>query len=404
MKQLEAAARSRSEADWLVGMNATRAAIDPAARRIRRRRLARPRPDADTRARRHGARWRSARSCPSRTGSSRRASATGSARYAGRYLGGKRIGRGRRRRRSSRDCEGKPGEITKLEKKEEREQPQLLYDLTSLQRHANTLFGFSARRTLAAAQRLYEEHKAITYPRTNSRFLLGEMVARDQADARASSARTRRTRGRRVRDAPRGASARPRRQRREGHRPPRDHPDALRARARRRWGRTSCKIYDLVAKRFLAVFHPEAVFERTRVETTVEEHVFRTSGRVLLEAGWKRRLRRGGGSARRRARTTPAATSCCPPSTQGESVETRKVESLRKETQPPRRFTEASLLGAMEAAGKDIEDAELREAMKDSGIGTPATRAAIIERLITVGYIEREGRALHATEKGMQVI
>src|SRR5205823_12244627 len=89
---------------------------------------------------------------------------------------------------------------------------------------------------------------------------------------------------------------------------------------------------------------------------------------------------------------------------QGEDVETRRVESLRKETQPPRRFTEASLRGAMETAGKDIDDVELREAMKDSGLGTPATSASIIERLISVGYIEREGRALHATEKGVQVI
>ena len=89
---------------------------------------------------------------------------------------------------------------------------------------------------------------------------------------------------------------------------------------------------------------------------------------------------------------------------QGEDVETREIESLRKETQPPRRFTDASLLAAMETAGKDIEDAELREAMKDSGIGTPATRAAIIERLIDVGYLEREGRALRATEKAIQVI
>src|SRR5204863_2564212 len=88
----------------------------------------------------------------------------------------------------------------------------------------------------------------------------------------------------------------------------------------------------------------------------------------------------------------------------GEEVETRKVEALRKETQPPRRFSDASLLAAMETAGKDIEDADLREAMKNSGIGTPATRAAIIERLIDVGYIEREGRALVATEKGIQVI
>ena len=169
-------------------------------------------------------------------------------------------------------------------------------------------------------------------------------------------------------------------------------------------GEDEQKIYDLVAKRFLAIFHPDAVFERTRVETTVEEHIFRTSGRVLLEAGWRARLRRGGRSRATAPRTTPAATSCCRSSSRARTSRRSTVESLRKETQPPRRFTEASLLGAMETAGKDIDDVELREAMKDSGIGTPATRASIIERLISVGYIEREGRALHATEKGVQVI
>ncbi len=139
-------------------------------------------------------------------------------------------------------------------------------------------------------------------------------------------------------------------------------------------GADELKVYDLVAKRFLAVFHPEAVFERTRVETTVNEHVFRTSGRRLVEAGWRAVY---GEEVDRpsRARTTPAATRCCRSSSRARTVETRDVESLRKETQPPRRFTDASLLGAMETAGKEIEDAELREAMKDSGIGTPATRA-----------------------------
>ena len=101
---------------------------------------------------------------------------------------------------------------------------------------------------------------------------------------------------------------------------------------------------------------------------------------------------------------TPAGISCCPRLEQGEGVQTREVEFMRKETQPPRRFSDASLLGAMETAGKEIDDAELREAMKDSGIGTPATRASIIERLVDVGYIERDGRALVATEKGIQVI
>jgi DNA topoisomerase III len=140
------------------------------------------------------------------------------------------------------------------------------------------------------------------------------------------------------------------------------------------------------------------------VETTVSEHVFRTSGRVLLEAGWKSVYGEEAQVGPRGEDDDTGGDQLLPALEQGEGVETRSVESLRKETQPPRRFTEASLLAAMETAGKDIEEVELREAMKDSGIGTPATRAAIIERLIDVGYIERDGRALHATEKGIQVI
>ena len=309
------------------------------------------------------------------------------------------------------DGEGRPGEITKLEKKEERERPQLLYDLTSLQRHANTLFGFSARRTLAAAQRLYEERKAITYPRTSSRFLTGDLVPEIRPIAElvgnASPDYARGARyvagldklplGRVVNDA-----------KVEDHHaiiPTRSEHDL------RRMGEDERRVYDLVAKRFLAVFHPEAVYERTRVETTVaagiagDGHVFRTSGRVLLEAGWRAvygEEARAPGEASSDDDT--GGDQLLPRLERGEEVETRSVESLLKETQPPRRFSEASLLAAMETAGKEIDDAEVREAMKDSGIGTPATRAAIIERLIDVGYIEREGRALRATDKGMQVI
>jgi DNA topoisomerase-3 len=167
-------------------------------------------------------------------------------------------------------------------------------------------------------------------------------------------------------------------------------------------GPDESRIYDLVTKRFLAIFHPDAVFERTRIETTVAEHVFRTSGRILIEAGWKSVY--GEEPQSEKAEDDSGGDQLLPKLEQGEDVETRSVDSLRKETQPPRRFTEASLLGAMETAGKDIQDADLREAMKDSGIGTPATRASIIERLIQVGYLEREGRALHATEKGVQVV
>ena len=168
-------------------------------------------------------------------------------------------------------------------------------------------------------------------------------------------------------------------------------------------GADELKIYDLVTKRFLSVFHPDATFERTRVETTVAEHVFRTSGRVLTFAGWRsvygEEVDPQGDTA-----DDSGGNQNLPKLEQGEDVDTLEVESLRKETQPPRRFTEASLLAAMEGAGKEMDDAELRDIMAESGIGTPATRASIIETLIGREFMERDGRALVATEKGVQVI
>ena len=310
MQPLEAAARSRSEADWIVGMNATRAAsirlraaFDGAvslgrvqtptlaliARREEEIRNFKPEPYWLVEA---------------------KFEATGDRRYDGRYLGGKRIAEDLAAEIVE-ACRGKQGEITKLEKKEERERSQLLYDLTSLQRHANTRYGFSARRTLAAAQKLYEQHKAITYPRTNSRWLSGDLVAGDPARRRSSSGRTRSTRRARrtspsLKELPLGRVV--------NDKKVTDHHAIIPTRSEHnlsKMGDDERKIYDLVAKRFLAIFHPEAVFERTRVETTVEEHVFRTSGRRLLEAGLEGRLRRGGRGRRSRPTTTPAATRCC---------------------------------------------------------------------------------------------
>jgi DNA topoisomerase-3 len=400
MRLLEEAARSRSEADWLVGMNATRAAsirlrfaFDGAVSlgRVQTPTLALVvKRELEIRAFVPEPYWLVEASF----------AATGERLYSGRYLGGKRIPEDEAKKVVA-EATGQPGLITKLEKKEEREKPELLYDLTSLQRNANVLFGFSARRTLASAQRLYEEHKAITYPRTNSRFLTSEMIPEIQPTAnmvgrngkyeKAAAYVTRLDKlplGRIVNDA-----------RVE------DHHAIIPTKGEHnlsKMGPDEARIYDLVAKRFLAAFHPEAVFERTRVETTVAEHVFRTSGRVLLVPGWKSVY--GAEANGSQKEDDSGGDQLLPVLDDGEEVETRKVDSLRKETQPPRRFSESSLLGAMETAGKDIEDAELREAMKDSGIGTPATRAAIIERLISVGYIEREGRALHATDKGVQVV
>jgi DNA topoisomerase III len=162
------------------------------------------------------------------------------------------------------------------------------------------------------------------------------------------------------------------------------------------------RIYDLVVRRFLAVFHPEAVFENTRVETTVSSHVFRTRGKRILVPGWRGVY--GELPDSERSEDDEGSEQQLPKLEQGEQAAVEKVDSEQKETQPPRRYSEGSLLGAMETAGKLVDDEELREAMKDSGIGTPATRAAIIERLLQVAYIERDGRALVVTEKGMNVI
>jgi DNA topoisomerase-3 len=172
------------------------------------------------------------------------------------------------------------------------------------------------------------------------------------------------------------------------------------------------RVYDMAVRRFLAVFHPEAVFENTKVETTVPAglpeqdggHVFRTRGKLLLVPGWRGVYDEVAFDSAPKGEEDEGADQQLPRLAEGEEVQTKEIASERKETKPPRRYSDASLLGAMETAGKLVDDEELREAMKESGIGTPATRAAIIERLITVGYVERDARALVATEKGLNVI
>jgi DNA topoisomerase-3 len=401
MKPLEDAARSRSEADWLVGMNSTRAAsirlraafdgavslgrvqtptLTLVAKREEEIRAFKPEPYWLVEA---------------------QFEASGERRYVGRYLGGRRLPTEDEATAVVTAVEGNKGEITKLEKKEETERPQLLYDLTSLQRHANTMYGFSARRTLSAAQRLYEEHKAVTYPRTSSRYLTGDMVAeiKPTAELVGHNAQYAKAAGyvTSLESLPL--------QRVVNDKKVQDHHAIIPTRSEHdvgRMGQDELKVYDMVVKRFLGIFHPDAKFERTRVETTVEDQVFRTSGRRLVEPGWK--AVHGDEAEPEQTEDDSGGDQLLPRLEQGETVDTRAVESMRKETQPPRRFTDASLLGAMETAGKEAEDAEVREAMKDAGIGTPATRASIIERLVTVGYLEREGRSLIATEKALQVV
>ena len=405
---LEAAARSRSEADWIVGMNSTRAAtirlrssFDGAVSlgRVQTPTLAIiARREEEIRAFVPEPYWLVDATFE----------ATGDRVYGGRYHAGAQP-----RLKSAEEAtavveavRGRQGTITKLEKTTRKERAPLLYDLTSLQRDANTRFGFSARRTLAAAQRCYEEHKVLTYPRTSSRYLTTDMVAeikptvehvatnRDYAEgAKYVLGLDLLPLSRVVDDAKVG-----------------DHHAIIPTNSPQTLDKLSDddrRIYDLVARRFLAVFHPEAVFENTRVETTVEDHIFRTRGRILVVPGWRGvygEQAEAGGDGRTDDEDDEGGPQQLPRLERDETVDTRTVESLEKETKPPRRYSDASLLGAMEAAGKDLDDEELREAMKDSGIGTPATRAAIIERLIDVGYVERDARALVATEKGLSVI
>jgi DNA topoisomerase-3 len=430
---LEAAARSRSEADWIVGMNATRAAtirlrssFDGAvslgrvqtptlaivARREEEIKAFVPEPywlvDATFLAegdRRYVGRFHAGAGAAKELRGPRIASeehalaVVAACGGAGRENGGGTVAR-------------PPGTITKLEKKEQREKPPMLYDLTTLQREANNRYGFSARRTLGAAQRCYEEHKALTYPRTNSRYLPSEMIGEIKPVAELVGARPEYSKAARyVTDLDLLPLARV-----VNDAKVTDHHAIIPTRAEHaleKMGADDRRIYDMVTRRFLAVFHPDAVFENTRVETTVKvpgdgedaAYLFRTRGKLMLVAGWRGVYEEVAEEAGGRADEDEAPPEQrLPRLEQDESVQIETVDSARKETKPPRRYSDASLLAAMETAGKLVDDDELREAMKDSGIGTPATRAAIIERLIQVGYLERDGRALVATEKGLNVI
>ncbi len=305
--------------------------------------------------------------------------------------------------------------VEALETKPQVEQPPLLYDLTTLQREANGRFGFSASRTLGAAQALYDQHKLLTYPRTNSRYLSGDMAGQLKsvvsgvgaaAPAYADPARyvlglDRLPLGRVVNDA-----------RVTDHHAiiPTEGDHDLSG-----LSRDEQRVYDMVARRFLAVFHPAARFERTVVETRCAEHLFRSKGKVMIEAGWRAAY---GESVADKAppRTRPPTAAAGPRRTTtrpavapdarapGQPVTCTTAEALAKRTKPPGRYSEGTLLRAMETAGKLVEDDEAAEAMKDAGIGTPATRAATIERLVDAEYIEREGRGLRATEKGIGLV
>ena len=279
-----------------------------------------------------------------------------------------------------------------------------LFDLTSLQREANGRFGFSAKTTLALAQSLYERHKALTYPRTDSRHLPEDYVAvvKDTFTMLADSgmrhlephAQTA-LKNNYVRKLPRVFD----------DKKVSDHfaiiptlqaPSGL--------SEAEQKLYDLVVRRFMAVFFPSAEYMVTTRISTVSEagqhHAFKTEGKVLVNAGW---MAVYGKDAAQEAADNEEEGKTLVALKPSESARNESVDAKGLKTRPPARYSEATLLGAMEGAGKLVEDDELREAMQDKGLGTPATRAAIIEGLINEKYIFREGREMIPTAKAFQL-
>jgi DNA topoisomerase-3 len=285
------------------------------------------------------------------------------------------------------------GTIVNIEKKIVRHRPPSLYDLTNLQRDANRRFGFTASKVLEYAQTLYETHKLITYPRTESRHISEDMVGQlpgilERLDHPYAPAALERLR--------------------QGHRLSRAYVDRTKLTDHHAIIPTTQtpppnlspvlrKIYDLVAARFVAIFLPDQVVEETTVTLDIGGATFIARGSVELEPGWRV-------IEPRRHDREDDERQLIPPLQQGQTVHVDNLEVVEKETQPPKPYTDATLLAAMKHAGRAVEDDALADTMKDSGLGTPATRAEIIERLIRSGYVLRKGKSLASTEKGRALI
>lgn len=405
MLPLADAARSRSEADWLVGINGTRAmtAFNSRGGGFYKTTVGRVQTPTLTIVVEREERIK--RFVPREYFEVRATFAAEAGTYEGRWFDPafKRSDSepdGRAERLWQRDraegiverCRDKPGVATEESKPSTQLSP-LLFDLTSLQREANSRFGFSARTTLSIAQALYERHKVLTYPRTDSRALPEDYLPTVKQtmgaleDDRAYGPFARQILGK--------DWVRPNKRIFDNSKVS-DHfaiiPTLLAPKA---GGLSDAeqKVYDLVVRRFLAVFFPAAEYLVTTRVTTVEGESFKTEGKVLVNPGWLAIYGREG-----------VADATLVPVRPGEQVRTREIELQALATKPPARYTEATLLSAMEGAGKLIEDDELREAMAEKGLGTPATRAAIIEGLIAENYLVREGRDLVPTTKAFQLL
>lgn len=408
LQGLAEAARSRSEADWLVGINGTRAMTAFNSRdggfflttvgRVQTPTLSIV-VEREEKIRKHVARdyWEIKASFAAQAGE-----------YEGKWFDPKwkkgddpearadRVWDAKTAQAIADAARGQPASVTEESKPSTQSSPGL-YDLTTLQREANSRFGFSAKTTLSIAQALYEKHKVLTYPRTDSRHLPEDYVAvvKNTVEMIAGE------------DLPgplRELVPHAKKAIKEGYVKPNkrvfdnakvsDHFAIIPTlQAPRSLTEVEAKLYDMVVKRFLAVFFPPAEFQVTTRISTAAGHSFQTNGKVMVKPGW---LAIYGREAQEDdANLVPVEV--------GEKVRTEAVDVNALKTKPPARYTEATLLSAMEGAGKLIDDDELREAMQEKGLGTPATRAAIIEGLILEKYMVRDGRELVPTAKAFQL-
>ncbi|TXK85459.1 type IA DNA topoisomerase [Paenibacillus sp. N3.4] len=304
---------------------------------------------------------------------------------------------------------GKPARITSYEVKDTKEYPFKLYDLTLLQREANGKYAFSAKKTLDTAQALYEKHKVISYPRTNSNYVTEQNIPEMHKSLSALQ-------GTAYNDLVQGAN------RNLVHKNNKficnpskveDH-HAILPTNRKASGLTpdEQKLYDLIVRRFLSQFYPPAEYKVHTVMTEVEQELFKTTVKELLQLGWKviyadqKKEKVKSAKGKEKEEEDEEEVEVSEPFSVDPQQEVTCSDAIVKEkdTQPPKHFTEGTLLKAMESAGKQIEDEELRDAMKDSGLGTPATRAATIERLKKVGYVDMQGKKILLTQKGRTVV
>ncbi len=294
---------------------------------------------------------------------------------------------------------GKPATVKSVTCEQKRDLAPQLFDLTSLQREANRQLGFTADKTLKLAQSLYERWKALTYPRTDSRYLPMDMLKRLPQTFRSLPDSYQPL----VQGIPKNEKGGlPVSKRVFDNAKVSDHHAILPTLNRAPVDKMSPDeraLFDMVARRSIAAFYPPYEYDQVRVVTEAEGESFRSTGRTERAAGWKAVYRDGQAAADKKD-----AEAALPALAEGDRRTVEKATVKKESTKPPAPHTDASLLSAMENAGRELDDEALREQMKGSGLGTPATRAAIIERLLQVGYAARKGKTLQATPKGVELI